>query len=120
MSSPEHQQAQDLAAQAGLLAQAGRGSEAVLLYQRAADWERKALQQIAPERVRTRGILAVSLAALLYKARALVEAETTICSFLAQSDLPAATRAELRELLRAVWQETEASAGHSTASPESR
>jgi tetratricopeptide (TPR) repeat protein len=105
MNSVEHQQAQELAARAGLLAQDGRWAEALPLYERAAEWEKKALDQVPPDRVRTRGILGVSLASMLYKARSLERAETTIHALLSQSDLPPAARQELRDLLKAIWDE---------------
>jgi hypothetical protein len=102
MSSREHQQAMDLAAQAGSLAKEGRGAEAISLYEQAADWEQKALRQLSTGKVRTRRILGISLASLLYKARAFERAETVVREVSSQADLPASIRREAADLIQAI------------------
>lgn len=104
MSSREHQQAQELAAKAGLLAEAGRRAEAVRLYEQAAELEKQALDELSADMVRTRGILGVSLAALLYKAGLFDRAETTVQAMLAQADLLPAAREQLQANLQAARQ----------------
>ena len=101
MSSREHQQAQDIAAEAGQLAEAGRRAEAVRLYAQAAQLERQALDRLTPDKVRTRGILGVSLAALLHKAGLFDQAEATVQSLLADSALLPAAREQLGAILQA-------------------
>jgi hypothetical protein len=105
VSSREHRQAMDLAAEAGTLTKAKRSAEAVRLYRQAAEWEQKAVDQLPADRPRTRIILGISLASLLYKARAYADARATAEELLRQADLPAARRRELVELVDAVERE---------------
>jgi hypothetical protein len=102
MSSREHQQAQELAAQAAGLAKAGRGAEARLLYEQAAEWEKKAVDQLPADKRRTRGILGISLVSLLYKARALAQAETAAQALLHRPDLLPTARRELETMLQSI------------------
>ena len=102
MSSREHQQAQELAAQAGLLADGGRWSEGIPLYEKAAQLESQALDRLPAGRPRTRGVLGVSVASLLYKARRLDEAEAAIQTLLSRPDVSPAARRELQAILQAI------------------
>jgi len=86
MSSREHQQAQELAAQAGRFGRCGELGRGHPLYAKAADLEKYALDQLPADRSRTRGILSVSLASLLFKARRFDEAETVIQKSLSPPD----------------------------------
>src|SRR5262249_50102370 len=98
------QQAQELATQAGQLAEAGRRAEAAHLYEKAAELERQALDRVPADKVRTRGILGVSLAALLYKTGMVNQALATPHGLLAQADLLPAVREQLQAILQAIRQ----------------
>jgi tetratricopeptide (TPR) repeat protein len=102
MSSREHERAQAKAAQAGLLAAEGQQDKAIALYKEAAELEQKALDRLPDDRPRTRGILGVSLVALLYKAEELARAEDTARILLSQPDLPASAHNQLRAILQSI------------------
>jgi hypothetical protein len=104
--SPEHRQ-MDLAFEAGRLRSAGRACEAAPIYLQAADLEKRALDNASSELPKTRGVLAVSWVAMLYKARAFHQAEEGILNLMRQPEMLEATRWELREMLQAVWEEEE-------------
>jgi tetratricopeptide (TPR) repeat protein len=98
----EHRQAEACAAEAELLSRRGDLREAAELYRRAASAERQALALVPRDQVRTRSVLAVSLASLLYKSEAFAEAERTITSLLESEALLPWAREELSDLLEAV------------------
>lgn len=102
---PEHQQAQALAASAELAKARGDSAAARSLYARAADLELESLRRLPPDQPRSRGILAVSYAALLFKAALYDRAEAAICGLLADTGIPPVFRDELRELLQVTWEE---------------
>ncbi len=104
MSSREHQQAEELAARAGEFATTGRRAEALRLYEQAARLEQDALERLPSDKVRTRAILGVSLAALQYKAGLFVQTETTVQTLLAQPDLLSEAREQLQAILQAARQ----------------
>jgi hypothetical protein len=105
MLGGQHDTAQALASQAAVAARAGERSEALKLYSEAADLERRAFEEIPREKGRTRSILAVSFASMLYKAQRYSEAETALFRLLGESDITDAARVQLRELLEVVWDE---------------
>lgn len=74
-------------------------SEARAAYDEAAREEEQALAQIPEDSARTRGILAVSVVALTYKAEAHARAEALACQWLAEKHLPPFAKHQLRELL---------------------
>jgi hypothetical protein len=83
----DHDQAQLLSSEAALAKNAGRDLEALDLFGRAAELEGRALTQIPDGMQRTWGILAVSHAALLYKAHRYGDAERALREYLARRDL---------------------------------
>lgn len=105
MPKPEHQQAQALAASAELAKARGDSEAARSLYARAADLELEGFRRLSQNEPRSRGILAVSYAALLFKAGLYDRAEVAICGLLADTGISPAFRDELRELLQVTWEE---------------
>jgi hypothetical protein len=104
MSSLEHREAQELSARAELARLGGRLEEARNLYAQAADRELTGLQGLPADKPRSRGILAVSYASLLFKAGLYDRAESAICGLLAVGFDPP-YRDQLRELLQVTWEE---------------
>jgi len=100
-----HRRAEELSAQAAVEARSGRRQESWRLYSTAADVEAVALEDIPRESERTRSILSVSVASLLYKARRYDEAELAIFRFLGSGSLTEWASGELRELLEVVADE---------------
>lgn len=105
MPNPEHQKAQELAALAGLRMREGDPATARRMYTEAADLEQKAFEKIPQDKTRTRSILGVSLASLLYKARELEAAERELYKLLTLEGLTTAAHRQLRDLLEVVWDE---------------
>lgn len=106
MPNDAHNQAQELSIAAELALRAGDRPEAYRLYAEAAELEREAFTQLPADKPRSRGILAVSYAALLFKAKEYERAEAEIYRILA-GDLDPAFRAPLKELLQVSWEEQE-------------
>ncbi|MEP7013004.1 MAG: hypothetical protein ABJC13_22000 [Acidobacteriota bacterium] len=104
MTLSKHDQAQELSARAELVRREGDRLAARDLFSQAAAFEGIALREIPSEKRRTRGILAVSYAALLFKAAEYEQAEAEICALLA-SGLEVHHREQLRELLQVTWEE---------------
>ena len=104
MPNPEHQKAQELSARAELARLGGQPEEARDLYARAADLELAGLHRLPLDKPRSRGILAVSYAALLFKAGLYDRAESAICELLS-GDFELLYRRQLRELLQVTWEE---------------
>ncbi len=100
--NPNHEKAQELAAKASLLRTRGKFAEAAVLYAEAASLQRAALKRVPSAQPRTKGILSVSLAAMLYKAEDYETAELDLYAMLADTSLPAFARKELKELLDVV------------------
>jgi len=96
-----HRQSERLAADAQACA-GKRADEAAELYRRAAEAEEAALEGIGAEKVRTRGIIGVSAAALRLKSGDLDGAEKVARRLLDESALPAFATAELKEILQDV------------------
>jgi hypothetical protein len=105
VANGEHDRAQAISAAAADLLARGRTAEARAQFSTAADLELEAFRRVPVGKPRTRGILAVSAAALLYKARRYDEAENAIYSFLVERELTTDARTQLRELLEVIWDE---------------
>ena len=68
---PSHGRAQELAIEALLLSRDGREVDARAKYREGAAFERQALHAVPHSKPRTRGVLAISAASLLYKGKQL-------------------------------------------------
>ena len=99
-----HQQSERLAAEAQSAA-VGAPDRARELYAQAAKLEAQALGELAPEKLRTIGITAVSAVALWFKARKFDEAQRLAFRVLTNDSLPAFASQQLQELLQAIWSE---------------
>jgi hypothetical protein len=101
----QHATAQDLSIRAAALLGEGYLQQATDLFAEAARYEEGALASIPPGNTRTRSVLSVSLASLLYKGGRLDEAERAIFRCLGPGDLDCWAEAQLRELLSVVADE---------------
>lgn len=100
MTGADHRKAMDLAQHAEVCMRRAR-----VLYAEAAEFEARALVSVPADKPRTFGILAVSAAALWYKARGFDDASGVIEHALADHRLSQPARAELLELREAIEQE---------------
>jgi hypothetical protein len=100
-----HAKSEALAARAQLASDARDQDQARALYADAAQHEQEALNLIPADKARTLGIVAVSAAALWYKAQRYGEAERLVLDALSKSALPGFARSELRTILQAIWVE---------------
>lgn len=98
-----HSRSERLAAEGEQAARTGDRAAAESLYSQAAEAEAAALEALAPEKLRTRGITSVSAVALWYKAHELARAEQLAHRTLAGGDLPEFARTQIRELLTLIW-----------------
>src|SRR5262245_32542744 len=98
MALSRHDQAQELSARAELARRTGDRATARRLFREAADLEGAALQALPSDRRRSRGILAVSYVALLFKSADYDRAESEICTLIA-GGFEARHHEQLRELL---------------------
>lgn len=101
----QHTTAQELSSRAAHILAEGRPQEAQRLFAEAARHEAAALASVPSDRARTRSVLSVSVASLLYKGALLDEAERTIFQYLAIGDLNSWADTQLRELLQVVSDE---------------
>lgn len=101
----QHTTAQELSARAAAILTEGRAQEAQRLFAEAANHEAAALAAVPVDGIRTRSVLSVSVASLLYKGARLDEAEKAIFRYLASGDLDAWADTQLRELLHVVTDE---------------
>lgn len=101
----QHTKAQEISAHAASLLSAGQSEKARQLFAEAADLEAKAIDLVPPDKVRTRSILSISHASLLYKAGKLKEAERCIFAYLSAGKLADWGEAQIRELLNVVTDE---------------
>ena len=99
MPNKAHRDSQALSVAAEVLLKDGFEEEARSLYLRAARLESTALNQIYPDKARTRRSLAVSMVSQYYKDAAYLEAEPSARRLLDQSDLPTFVRDQLQHLL---------------------
>ena len=101
-----HTESERLAIEAESAAKARDSGRATNLYRQAAEWERRALDQLDPSKTRTRGITAVSAVALWFKAGEYTAAEQLAHSLLAGAQIPEFARDDLRNLVQAIWTES--------------
>ncbi len=101
----QHTTGQELSARAAAFLAEGRAQEAQRLFAEAAKHEAAALASVPSDKTRTRSVLSVSVASLLYKGARLEEAERAIFRYLAPGDLNAWADTQLRELLHVVTDE---------------
>lgn len=100
-----HSESERLAAEAHLAARDRNYDLARDLYRRSAEAERKALSLVGAGKIRTRAITAVSAVALCFKAREFATAEQLAHEMLSDGSLPEFARADLRNLVQAIWTE---------------
>lgn len=100
-----HAESETRAIEAKIALSAKDESRATNLYRQAAELEQKALDSLEPDKVRTRGITAVSAVALWYKANEYTAAERLAYGLLADDDIPDFARDQLRNLVQAIWTE---------------
>lgn len=105
MPNNYHREAEHLSAEASKARVDGRSREAIDLYSRAAEAEEAALSAIGEDKTRTRSILSLSVASLLYKAERLEEAELRIFQLLGSRSLEPWADRQLRDLLQVVSDE---------------
>lgn len=101
----QHIRAQEISARAASLLSAGQAEKAQHLFSEAADLEAQALGLVPLSKSKTRSILSVSHASLLYKAERLKEAERSIFAYLSSGNLVEWADNQLRELLNVVTDE---------------
>jgi len=94
-----HTQAQELSVKGALLTAKGEDEEGRHLFREAALLEEKALQEVSTGNSRTRGILGVSLVALLYKGRELDRARSWAERLLKEEGLTERARQQLHDLM---------------------
>jgi hypothetical protein len=103
-----HNAAQRISAQAAVLTDQGDKLSASRLYGEAAALERKALDRISPEKLRTRGIVAVSFVSQLYKGRLYQEARVATHQLLTLPEtLPEFAVEQLYAILESIADELE-------------
>jgi len=98
-----HSTSEKLAAEASSALHLGERTRAETLYRAAAEEEEAALKELGSDKVRTRGITAVSGVALWYKGKDYTAAERMAHKYLAEPDLPSFSAIQLRSLLHAIW-----------------
>lgn len=98
-----HSRSEKLVAEAELLRRTGEHERAGEVYCNAAKEEAVAFDALSVEKVRTRGITAVSAVALFYKGHDYAGAERTAYHCLTAGSIPGFAEAELRNLLQIIW-----------------
>jgi hypothetical protein len=107
MSWVDHHKASEATAiEAEQKLRSGSAPDAARLYARAAELEQQALAELDSSKTRTRGITAVSAVSLWYKAAAYERAEQLAYAILADPAVAPFARADLRNLVQAIWTET--------------
>jgi hypothetical protein len=102
-----HQQSETFAHQAHEALRAGDLPAAKRLFSRAAELERQALESLPTDKAKTRGITAVSAAALFYKAGDFESSCQLAYAQLGGNNLPSFARGQLEELVQAAFNERE-------------
>lgn len=105
MLDDRHHKAEELSAAAAKASGEGRLKDSLKLYAHAAKSEEAALSGVPKEKKRTRCILSVSVASLLYKAQLLDQAELRIFQMLGSRSLENWADRQLRELLQVISDE---------------
>ena len=98
-----HSLSERLAIEAAMASGTGDHTRAEDLYRRAAFEEAAALDALAGDRHRTRGITAISAVALWYKGHGYSAAEQLAHRCLADGQLPSFAETQLRDLLHMIW-----------------
>lgn len=98
-----HSRSEKLVVEAESLRRSGDNGRAFEAYCKAAKEESLAFDALEPEKVRTRGITAVSAVALWYKGHDYTSAEQAAYRCLSAGSLPAFAESELRNLLQIIW-----------------
>lgn len=101
-----HGNSELLAIEAQVALRGRDAAQASQLYRRAAELEKRALDQLDVSKPRTRGITAVSAVALWFKAGEYALAEQLAHSMLADPNMPDFARENLRDLVQAIWTES--------------
>ena len=101
-----HTESERLAIEAQQATQSRNAGQAEELYKRAAELERRALDELDVSKTRTRGITAVSAVALWFKGGDYSHAEQLAYSMLADPQIPDFAREDLRNLVQAIWTES--------------
>ena len=101
-----HSQSERLAIEAQLAMQSRNKAQAIELYKRASEAELQGFELLDKTKARTRGITAVSVVALLYKAGEYMPAEKFAYANLADPLIPEFARDDLRNLVQAIWTES--------------
>ncbi|HVR40989.1 MAG TPA: hypothetical protein VMU84_17990 [Thermoanaerobaculia bacterium] len=104
MIDPEHAHAQQLASDAQAASIAGNVEQALQLYAAAAEAESRALDRVPAEKIRTLGIIGVSVAALYTKAGKVEQAEAVCRDLLVNRELFPEARTALLDLLESLPQ----------------
>lgn len=105
MLNSYHYKAQELSTKAKDALSLGEVNKALKLFGEAAKNEFHALKDVPDDKIRTRSILAVSVASLYYKAQLLSEAEKVLFQLLGNEKLEIWAEQQLRELLQVVADE---------------
>jgi len=107
MSWADHHKASEAAAiEAEQKFRTGDAAEAARLYATAAELEQLALAGLDASKTRTKGITAISAVSLWYKAADYDRAEQLAYAMLADPSIAPFARADLRNLVQAIWTET--------------
>lgn len=104
-----HAQSEQYASLAEVANREGNSERSRELYQLAAEYEVRALENLDVTKTRTLGITAVSAISLWFKAEEFGIAERLAYRWLATDLLPPFAIQELRELLQAIWQKLQVS-----------
>ena len=100
-----HSRSETLAAEAEMAVRAGEIARAEGLYRQAAAEETAAFEALSGEKVRTRGITAVSAVSLWYKGRDYTTAAHLANVYLGAGKLPPFAEEQLRDLLHRILEE---------------
>ncbi len=98
-----HEKSELAAAEAHLALHAGDYQRAENLFCEAAEAEKKALDDLDPNKIRTLGVTAVSATALYFKGKKYAEAEAVALRWLGSGLLPPFAATELRVLVQNIW-----------------
>ncbi len=100
-----HRETERLAEAAETALREGRTDAAEDLFRQASDSEQLAFEALTPEKARTRGISAVGIVVLAYKARNFTAAQELAYRFLGKESLPPFAVSQLRNLVQTIWTE---------------
>lgn len=98
-----HRKSENCAAEASAQILKGNRSGAILSYREAAEWELQALALIPAAKERTRGIIAVSAAALWMKSEDFISAEKHCIKILSDCCLSDVFVEQIRAIVQSIW-----------------